>query len=276
MKQTLILILAVLGAVAHPTQAQNRWLSYEPETVELDGKLVIQSKYGPPNYGEQPKTDEKVRVPVLLLGKPVNTIGVWKGGHNEKSVYGARQIQLAFSPATPYKTWIGKNVVVKGTLFHAFSGHHYTEVVMNVVSIESKPAGYDQRRFDVCTITTSEWNLRERRGTSNELLSEFRAMAGDEATRKSIKHLQTGLIINAGVEFDGTLGDPVAKPSHVRIAISISDTEKDPFDVLDNAVAGADYRRDWGYLWVERRVVVGDVEHRFSLHCSDGATKRKR
>ena len=69
MKQTLTtltLILVVVFAFAGATHAQ-RCLSYEPEVVELDGQLVVQSKYGPPNFGEQPKTDQKVQVPVLLL-----------------------------------------------------------------------------------------------------------------------------------------------------------------------------------------------------------------
>jgi hypothetical protein len=34
--------------------------------------------------------------------------------------------------------FIGDFVVFKGTLFHAFSGHHYTNVVMDVNCIEAK------------------------------------------------------------------------------------------------------------------------------------------
>ncbi|HET9525573.1 MAG TPA: hypothetical protein VFO99_05370 [Pyrinomonadaceae bacterium] len=66
MKHTLaLLILTVLIVVAHASDAQaQRSLAYEPATVELEGRLVIQLKYGPPNFGEQPKTDKKLRVPV--------------------------------------------------------------------------------------------------------------------------------------------------------------------------------------------------------------------
>ena len=36
----------------------------------------------------------------------------------------------------PYKKFIGKTVCVKGTLFHAFTGHHHTDVLMDVRSIK--------------------------------------------------------------------------------------------------------------------------------------------
>ena len=50
-----------------------------------------------------------------------------------------RRIQLVFSNVeTRYKQFNGEMVVFKGTLFHAFSGHHYTNVVMDVNSIEAK------------------------------------------------------------------------------------------------------------------------------------------
>jgi hypothetical protein len=39
---------------------------------------------------------------------------------------------------TRYKQFNGEMVVFKGTLFHAFSGHHYTNVVMDVNCIEAK------------------------------------------------------------------------------------------------------------------------------------------
>ena len=131
-----------LAAVAYPTAAQaQRSLHYQPETVELEGKLVVQSKYGPPNFGEVPKTDEKVRIPVLVLKTPVNVLPIQgqDDGINTKPVYRVRQIQLSFAVGeTDHKKLIGKNAVVKGTLFRAHTGHHYTDVVLTVSSIEKK------------------------------------------------------------------------------------------------------------------------------------------
>jgi len=135
-----LLLLILLTAVAHPTAVQaQRWLHYEPETVELDGRLVIQSKFGPPNYGENRKTDEKVRIPVLVLRTPISVLPNDGDDYNSQPVYDAKQIQLAFiAKEISYKDLIGKDVVVTGTLFHAHTGHHYTDVVLSVRSIELK------------------------------------------------------------------------------------------------------------------------------------------
>ena len=134
------LSLMVLVVVARPTATQaQRWLSYEPQTVELDGRLVIQSKFGPPNYGEEPKTDQKVRIPVLVLSYVVSVRPSQEDGPNSEPAYRIKQIQLAFNDSgTTYKNLIGKKVVVTGTLFHAHTGHHYTDVVLKVRSIERR------------------------------------------------------------------------------------------------------------------------------------------
>ena len=275
---TLILTLLAAFGCAGPAQGQ-RFLSYEPEVVELDGQLVVQSKYGPPNFGEQPKTDQKVRVPVLLLSQRVVVTGDQEDGRTYQPASKAQtasnvsQIQLAFATGeTSHKKLIGKPVVVTGTLFRAHTGHHYTDVVLNVQSIERKPAGYDQRQFVVCRINTSEWYRRERYGSSNSILAEFRAPVGEEATKKSFKHPKSGLIVNAAVEY--LYKFPLkSRPFEIRIALSISKTEEDAFYVLDNAVAGTEYRPAWGSLYVKKQVVVGDVEHTLSLFCFDRHAK---
>lgn len=135
---TVLFALFLLGGLEVTAQQKNRWLPYEPATVELQGRLTVQSKYGPPNYGENPRTDAKVKVPVLVLLTPVSIRGTPGDANNAKSVSGVRRIQLILLNKTPYKEFTNKIVVVKGTLFHAHSGHHYTRVVMDVSSIEAK------------------------------------------------------------------------------------------------------------------------------------------
>lgn len=139
-KLTIITLFVLILVRGFETDAQDKhWLSYEPAVVELEGKLIVEWKYGPPNYGEQPKTDATERVPVLVLVKPVSVRGNPQDALNKESVEGVRRIQLnLFNLETPYKQFIGKRVLVKGTLFHAMTGHHYTKVVMNVRSIEEK------------------------------------------------------------------------------------------------------------------------------------------
>ena len=130
----LIFILVAVGRLDAVAQ-ERRWLSYEPEAVELRGRLILQWKYGPPNYGEDPKTDSKGRVPILVLTAPVNVRGKPGDEINNESVRGIRRIQLVSDPAR-YRHLIGKDVVVTGTLFHAHTGHHYTDVLITVSSIE--------------------------------------------------------------------------------------------------------------------------------------------
>ena len=116
--------------------AQGDWLSYEPAVVELRGKLTSKWFYGPPNYGENPKTDSKELLPILLLSEPVNVRGKPDpnyGSSEYVSVKNVRRMELVLR--IPHKYMIGKNVVVKGTLFHALTGHHHTEVLVDVQSI---------------------------------------------------------------------------------------------------------------------------------------------
>ncbi len=70
---TIVILFVITPARRFEAAAQDkRWLSYEPAVIQLEGQLTMELKYGPPNYGEQPKTDAKVRVPVLMLIRSVN------------------------------------------------------------------------------------------------------------------------------------------------------------------------------------------------------------
>jgi hypothetical protein len=137
-KLTLIafFVFVVTGGFAETPQKKREWLSYQPTVVELKGTLSVKTYYGPPNYGENPETDAKEALPVLILKEPVNVRGNAdsNSGFDRKSVNDVGEIQLVLT--TPYKELIGKTVLVSGTLFHAFTGHHHTDVLMDVGSIK--------------------------------------------------------------------------------------------------------------------------------------------
>jgi hypothetical protein len=131
--KTVTLFGLILVAASTAAAQNNDWLSYEPAVVELKGTLVMEWKYGPPNFGENPRTDAKVRVPVLVLVKPVSVRPNPQDTLNAESVEGLRRMQLNLvNLTTPYKQLIGKRVFVSGSLFQAHTGHHYTKVVMDV------------------------------------------------------------------------------------------------------------------------------------------------
>jgi hypothetical protein len=113
---------------------KKEWLGYWPAVVELEGKLSVKTFFGPPNFGENPKTDSKQRSRILSLDKPINvrakdetdpTLG--------PSVDNVRELQLIFDESL--RELIGKKVIVKGTLLHAHSGYHHTDVLLDVESI---------------------------------------------------------------------------------------------------------------------------------------------
>lgn len=141
LKLILVALLLQFGLSVPAAQGQTRTSSPSPQpaSVELEGRLIIQTKYGPPNFGENPKTDKRVKVPIVVLTKHINVRGTPGAAHNAVSVEGARRIQLLFTdPSMDYKALVGKHIKVKGSLFHAETGGHYTDVVMSVQSIEPK------------------------------------------------------------------------------------------------------------------------------------------
>jgi hypothetical protein len=131
-------VLIVTRGFAETAQVKD-WVSYQPKVVELKGTLSVKTYYGPPNYGENPDTDAKEALPILILSEPISVRGNAdpKAGFDRQSVEDIREIQLVLT--MPHKEFIGKTVFVKGTLFHAFTGHHHTDVLMDVRSLKSDP-----------------------------------------------------------------------------------------------------------------------------------------
>lgn len=129
----LFVFAAGCGASASSPTSVKKWLCYEPCVVQLTGKLTKRMKYGQPNYGENPKTDARVKIYVLLLEKPVNVKGDPSNDLDSDTFKDIKAIQLAFDPSKiKLSGYVGKQVTVKGTLFEAETGHHYTKVLMMV------------------------------------------------------------------------------------------------------------------------------------------------
>jgi Domain of unknown function (DUF4431) len=137
---TVVLLVLTLARGTATSPQSNQWLSYEPAIVELEGRLIVERKFGPPNFGENPKTDAKMRVPILVLAKPINIHGNKEYFPFDVEIKGVRRIQLLLlNVKGPYTHFVGKKVLVEGGLSHAFTGGHYTDVVMDVHSINQVP-----------------------------------------------------------------------------------------------------------------------------------------
>jgi Domain of unknown function (DUF4431) len=116
-------------------------LHYEPETVHLSGTLQLVPEYGPPNYGETPAKDQRLKVPVLVLAKSINVCAQSGNQLDSQSFQDISRVQLIFPLGNKYEKMATDSVRVVGKLAQAISGHHYTDVVLNVDTIQQVHTG---------------------------------------------------------------------------------------------------------------------------------------
>lgn len=115
--------------------APQQCLTYEPDTVALQGTIRRHTFPGPPNYESVAKGDAAERVWVLHLVKPicVSASSDW-----EKET-GVSDVQLVITNGySQYRKFLGRKVVVSGTMYRAHTGHHHTKVLLTVGSIKER------------------------------------------------------------------------------------------------------------------------------------------
>ncbi|HME71275.1 MAG TPA: DUF4431 domain-containing protein [Myxococcota bacterium] len=93
-------------------------------------------EYGPPSWGDEPKTDKRPGTPILRLSKPINVLGDPTSDINRGDAENVEEVQLQLDK---YRGLVGKGVIVTGTLYRDHTGWHFTEVVMMVRSIRKVP-----------------------------------------------------------------------------------------------------------------------------------------
>jgi hypothetical protein len=139
-KRLLVSLLLVLLLTTSAASGESpACLSYGPAVVKLTGRIRIKTFPGPPNYESVKKGDAPEEAWVLHLTRP---ICVKAGKENEFDVAerNVTDVQMALEPEQ-YKVWrkfarrTGP-VVVTGTLFHSHTGHHHTDVLIDVKEIE--------------------------------------------------------------------------------------------------------------------------------------------
>ena len=130
---TLILVVGSFRA----TSAQ--CLNYWPTVITVSGTLRAQTFPGPPNYESIKRGDRKERAIILTLRAPTCTTGGDPRNYNDPET-NVREMQLVVTKSAHWKTVerrFGRRVVVTGTLFHAFTGHHRTKVLIDVAGIRA-------------------------------------------------------------------------------------------------------------------------------------------
>ena len=132
--KTFLLTLFILTALYSTVIAQTMdSLSYEPTVVRVQGIIERDTFPGRPNY-ENIKTGDEMEIYwILNLKAPVCVKGT-SGDDINESESNVTKIQLVLEPEQ-YKSFenlVRRKVVVTGTLFHSFSGHHKTKILLSV------------------------------------------------------------------------------------------------------------------------------------------------
>ena len=134
-------VLLVLIVAKTPSAQQTNWLRYEPNVVELRGQLVRVMKFGPPNYGENPQSDAKYYIPILVLPTPIRVAADQASSINRHALTNVTFVQLLLQgeDLAQYPKFGNQPIAVTGTLFRAHTGHHYTDLLMNVKKMRIAP-----------------------------------------------------------------------------------------------------------------------------------------
>ena len=121
------LLLAMLLCMGMPVQAQ--CLSYG-STVHLVGTVLKRSFFGPPGYGENPKTDRRETQAILVLDHAVCVTAGEAAGDEAESAQ--RELTLVPGEGVSLGPLSARRVAVRGELFHAFTAHHHTKLLIQV------------------------------------------------------------------------------------------------------------------------------------------------
>ena len=106
------------------------------KTSVFIGTLARKEVFGPPNYGETPKTDQVLTYYVLDL--PIMITVDFESIDNPeiKNQKSTSYLQLAGSfNAAELSKLVGQKVSIQGKLFPATSGHHITPILLDVEKI---------------------------------------------------------------------------------------------------------------------------------------------
>jgi Domain of unknown function (DUF4431) len=134
----LVGLLAGIAVTASAPTVSAACLKYEPDVVQLSGKLERRVYPGRPNYESVQKGDEAETGFYLVLSEPICTDASDPAGINSAQA-NVRLVQLNLDKAgyDRLRPSLGKEVTVRGTLSAAHTGHHHAPVVLLV----EKPAG---------------------------------------------------------------------------------------------------------------------------------------
>ena len=114
-------------------------MNYDPQKVQLEGMLYEKSFPRPPNYEDIKKGDKEENfwlVKTIVKFCVNDTKDNWAGKLVKQSEVQLVLLSSIFDFYTTKKSLLGQKVIIKGTLFPQMSGHHKTEVLITIESLE--------------------------------------------------------------------------------------------------------------------------------------------
>jgi hypothetical protein len=130
----------IVSDVIRPeTSVANNEYSFEPSVSVIEGTLITRLYYGQPGYGEDPNNDAKEYPFILKLDKPIKVIAKESDLINS-SKSGVKEIQVVPINEDDIKIvrqYLNnhKHIKIQGTLFSAHTGHHHTDVLIEVKKV---------------------------------------------------------------------------------------------------------------------------------------------
>jgi len=114
-----------------------RCAKYEPAIVRVNGAIFVGEDFGPPGYGEDPAHDSREEHLYIALDTPLCVVAGDSSGLNSAAQSNVKSMEMTYdlNRIRFQDGWLGRRAVVEGTLFHAFSGHHHTRVLIRVEAI---------------------------------------------------------------------------------------------------------------------------------------------
>lgn len=133
------------SAVAQPSSSHTREqiVRYSPNLTGLTGILRKEHRFGPPGFGENPKTDPRVSIVVLKLDRPITAVPDPKANTKDEldtsRISNIKAVQLWFSgdAVTPplevfARRHIGQRVRVEGVIDEAVAPMEFTTLILTV------------------------------------------------------------------------------------------------------------------------------------------------
>jgi hypothetical protein len=129
-----ISFVALVGLSLGVSNASAQCLEYEPAVSTLRGLLVRATFPGPPTFesvrtGDAPESTWLLSLDSEICVTARDDINVETG--NQKSI----QLVLIGDSFDKYRALLGQRVTVVGTLFHAHTGHHHTNLLLETKDI---------------------------------------------------------------------------------------------------------------------------------------------